>query len=254
MLSEQKRDLIWELVITEFKVRYAGSRFGYLWAILYPLLSYLLLNLIFSNVFRDKTSNYSIHLFAGIVLWTYFAEGTRVGLNSLVSKARIITKTPVPSVVIIVAAIVHTTISYLINLVILGLFFWYYHLPLTLFALGSTFILSVLILAYVVGFSFLLAPLYVRFRDLDQIWSIALRLGFYATPIIYPLSIIPQAYQKLLWLNPMGYLVYFGKSALIESQLIPSGPLLIMFIMALSILFIGLLTHSVLKQKINEYL
>ena len=84
--------LLWILAKTDFKLRYHGSILGYVWALLKPLLIFLILNFVFSNLFGRGIENYSLQLLTGIIMWNYFAEGTMVGLSSLLNKAGIITK------------------------------------------------------------------------------------------------------------------------------------------------------------------
>lgn len=251
-MSKQNLELIWQLAKTDFKIRYNGSVLGYLWALLKPLLIFLILNFVFSNVFGKNIPHYSINLLTGIILWSYFAEATSVGMSALLSKANLITKVKISKTAIIFASTINSTITFLINLVILLVFFIGYHVVPSL--LGVLLFLVFLFILYglVLGITFLTAPLFVKYRDLNQIWEVLLTLGFYASPIIYPLSLIPAKYQGFMWINPMSYLINYSKLALIDNQFISLSRFSILLAVVLIILFSGLLVFSKMKSKVAE--
>lgn len=246
------RELIWELAKTDFKVRYNGSVLGYVWALLRPLLIFLILNFIFSRVFGAGVNHYSLNLLTGLILWGYFTDSTKIGLTSLFTKSNLILKINISRTAIILASTVYTTITFAINLIILGIFFVWFNVIPSFASLGIFAVYLVLFYFLVLGFTFLMAPLYLKYRDLDQIWEVLLTLGFYAAPIIYPLSFIPYQFQRFLWLNPSSYLIHYSKLALIDNQLItlPDLSKLILFI---GIFFIsGLAVFNRYKNQIAE--
>lgn len=246
------RELIWELAKTDFKVRYNGSVLGYLWALLRPLLIFLILNFIFSRVFGAGVNHYSLNLLTGLILWGYFTDSTKIGLTSLHTKSNLISKTNISRSAIVLASTVHTTITFTINLLILATFFVWFGVFPSLAALGIFAVYLTLFYFLILGFAFLTAPLYLKYRDLDQIWEVLLTLGFYAAPIIYPLSFIPAKYQFWLWLNPSSYLIHYGKLALVDNQLI-TIPDLFKLILLIGIFFIaGLAVFNRYKDEIAE--
>lgn len=246
--------LLWELTKADFKLRYSGSVIGYLWALLKPLLMFLILNFVFSNVFRGQLSHYSLNLLVGIVLWTYFTEGTTAGMNSLFAKAPLISKVATSQATIIIAATLQATITFAINVLIVVMFFIYYQVAPA--PLGILYTILFFILAYIliVGTSLILAPLFIRYRDVNQIWEVLLTLGFYASPIIYPLNVIPDHLQKFLWLNPMSYLINYVKLSLVSNQLIPPSRLAILIAATITTLLLGTLMYRHQRRHITEYL
>ena len=247
-------ELIWELAKTDFKVRYNGSILGYLWALLKPLLIFLILNFIFSRVFGAGVNNYSLNLLTGLILWGYFIDGTKIGLTSLYTKGTLISKINIPRSAIIIASTVHTTITFIINLAILGVFFIWFNVVPGFASLGIFIIYLILFYIFILGFTFLTAPLYLKYRDLDQIWEVLLTLGFYATPIIYPLSFIPERVQRWLWLNPTSYLIHYSKLALINNELITFGNLILLTFLITMFFLIGILVFNRYKNQIAEML
>lgn len=248
----QNFELLWELAKTDFKIRYNGSILGYLWALLKPLLIFLILNFVFSNVFGRNIPHYSINLLVGIMLWNYFSEGTMVGMTSLLSKANLITKIKISKWAIVIASIINASITFAINLVILVIFFVFYQITPSLAAIFLAGVFFVLIYILIVGFSLVTAPLFLKYRDLNQIWEVLLTLGFYASPIIYPLSLIPIQYQKYLWLNPMSYIINYTKLALVSGQFISPDRLAILIAIITIIFIVGWVVFNKMHKKVAE--
>lgn len=235
-----KRGQLWryqivELAKADFKLRYHGSVLGYFWALLKPLLLFLILNFVFARVFRDSEPRYSLHLLVGLVAWTYFVEGTRVGISALVAKAAIIKKLPISLMAVITAAILNASITSLINFGIVLAFLLWYGIPITLPSLLVAMILVMLEFGIIFGISVAGATFFARYIDIGEIWEVVLMVAFYAAPIIYPLNLIPPQFQPLLWLNPVAYLIHYLKLALVEQQLIPAERLiLLIFVTAIT--------------------
>jgi ABC-type polysaccharide/polyol phosphate export permease len=104
------------------------------------------------------------------------------------------------------------------NLIVLALFFVYYQKLPTLEGIVMFIIYSILLYILAVAFSFLTAPLYVRFRDLSTIWEVCLSVLMYASPIIYPLTTLPAKYRQIILLNPLAYIINYSKEGLINGN------------------------------------
>ena len=220
MKSEKQSNLwsiIWVLAKTDFKLRYEGSVLGFLWVILKPLGIFFVLNLVFMNIFKGEHA-YSVGMFTGLILWNFFSEGTMTGMTSLVVKSHIVKKIYIPRWVIIIASTLNTLFNFLLNLIVLALFYVAYGVTpgigYILLALFYCFLIYVII----VGFSFVTAPLFPRLRDLNQIWEVLLVAGFYSAPIIYPIDLLPRAIQSVLYINPMTFIIVHVKALLIDQQ------------------------------------
>jgi ABC-type polysaccharide/polyol phosphate export permease len=142
-------------------------------------------------------------------------------MTSLVTKTHILKKIFMPKWEIVLASILHSAIVFLFNLIILFLFlFFFYQIfpnPLYL-AMFMFYIFQIYLISLV--FSLFTATVYVRLRDLDQIWEVLLRILFYATPIIFPIDILPDNVRKWVYLNPMTYIIERSRSVLIDQQII----------------------------------
>jgi ABC-2 type transport system permease protein len=251
------KELIWLLAKTDFKLRYQGSVLGYVWAILKPLALFAVLNFVFSSMFNMRGAGneyYSLELLTGILLFNFFSEGTMSGLMSLVSKGQLVTKIYMPRWILVLASTLNSFFIFLTNIIVLAIFFIIKgkmpSIEGVLMFLGFTVLLYML----VVAFSFLAAPLYVRFRDLSMIWEVLLSIIMYASPIIYPLTLVPAHIQKLLLLSPVGFLIYFAKQGLISNHFPTAVQGLCFAGLIILVLFLSILLFRKTSRVIAEYL
>lgn len=214
----QYLSMLWILAWTDFKLRYYGSYLGYVWSLLKPLALFGVLYLVFSIFMRWDVENYQLYLLLGIILWNFFAESTGIGLSALVSRGHIIKKVYFPRVIIVVASTLSTFLGLLLNLIVFAIFALFNHLALSWTLLFFPVVIVILYLV-VLGFSLMLSALYVRFRDINQIWEVLLQLGFWLTPVIYPLRFIPEAYQFWLFLNPVTGIIQYARLVVIDHRL-----------------------------------
>lgn len=217
---ENYKELVWRLAKTDFKLRYHGSVLGYVWVILKPLLMFTILNFVFSSVFNMRNSgtpNYPLELLTGLLLFQFFSEATMTGMTSLVSKAQLVTKIYVPRWTIVLGSTMNALFIFGMNLIVLAGFFFIYNIVPSLSGLVMFLIYSILLYILAVAFSFLAAPFYVRFRDLSNVWEILLSVLMYASPIIYPLTLMPEHIRQILLISPFAYIVHFAKQGLINN-------------------------------------
>ncbi len=209
--------LLRELVRTDFKLRYQGSTLGYVWSLLRPLLLFTTLYFIFGKFLNvgKGIPDYPQYLLLGILLWNYFTEVTAGSVAAIVGKGDLIRKINFPKYVIILAGSLSASINLLLNFVVFAVFMVLGHVGLTWQALLIIpLILELFVLS--LGVAFCLSALFVRFRDVTYIWEVILQMAFYATPILYKLSIIPHHYAKILILNPMAQIIQDARWALIK--------------------------------------
>lgn len=217
---ENYRELIWALAKTDFKLRYQNSVLGYVWAVLNPLLTFLVLNFIFTHIFARGAGirHYSLQLFTAIVLFNFFSEGTRSGMASLITKSSLVKKIYVPRWTIIISSTINSVMIFLMNLIVVVAFFAFNGVMPSSKSIALFIFFAFLTYLVILGFSFLTATLYVKFRDLLMIWGVLLTIMFYATPIIYPVQILPKYIQQVVLLSPIAFIVHFSKEALINNH------------------------------------
>jgi lipopolysaccharide transport system permease protein len=231
-LLKQPLGLIWTLARTDFKARYQPTIGGFLWALMKPVAMFLVLVAVFSFVFgSDRT--YRANLIIGLFLWDFFAEGTKTGLLSLHVKGYLINKIRFPSWILVLTSISNA----LITLIGLTLFAWY----LTQYA------------GMIVGFSLAASVLFLKYRDLNQVWDLLIQAGFFLAPIIYPLSIIPERYHVYLYAWPPTPIIQFSRAVLIEGVVPSLRAHLILAAETAAILAIGILVFRRYGRRAAEY-
>ena len=203
-LHSRNRAILREMVSTDFKVRYQGSVLGYMWSLLKPLFLFAILYVVFTYIIPlgKGVEHFPVYLLIGIVFWNFFTEATMIGASSVVARGDLIRKISIPRYLVVIASSVSALINLGLSLIVVFIFAilngitpsiqWLLILPL---------VLEVFIFA--LGVSFLLATMYVKFRDITYIWEIFLQAGFYASAIIYPLTLVPSEFHKWFFLNPI---------------------------------------------------
>lgn len=188
---------------SEFKLKYAGSVFGYAWSVVKPLALFTILYLVFARVFKLGVISdyYAVSLLLGIVLFGFFADATSLGMTSLVARESLLRKLVFPRLVIPMAATVTAGLTFLVNTVVVaGFVAWERVTP----RLDWLLVIPLLaeLYCFTLGLALILVTLFVRFRDMGQVWELGVQLLFYASPIIYPVGFLPPFARDLAFLNP----------------------------------------------------
>jgi len=205
------------MALTDFKLKYAGSVLGYIWSLAKPLLFFGVLYVVFSVFFRfgKGIPNYPVYLLLGIVMWSFFLESTLNGMNSVVSRGDLIRKVNFPKIIIVLAAVITSFLTLLLNLIVVFIFMFFSKIvPSASFLLLIPIIAELVI--FTLGVSLILATLYTKFRDFSHIWEVGLQVIFYATPIIYPISMVPVKFIKFMMVNPVAQIFQDARWALIS--------------------------------------
>lgn len=201
-------NLLWLTSAQQYRLQYRTSLLGYLWAVLRPLLLFAILYFVFTEVLRFGGSipNYALLLLLGIMLYQFFADTTGTALGALVRGEPIVRKMHFPRIVIPLSVVVSSGMTAAINLLVTlgfvlvlgdGVQAGWLLLPLVFAGLA----------ALTTGVALLLSSLFVRIRDVGQIWAVLSRALFYATPILYPLERVPDEFQSVAALNPLAPLM-----------------------------------------------
>jgi ABC-2 type transport system permease protein len=204
--------------VTDFKLRYQGSVLGYAWSLLKPLFLFAIMYVVFGLLVKlGSIEHYSVYLLFGIVLWTFFSEATGQGMSSIVARGDILRKINFPKYIIVLSTTISALVNLVLNLLIVGVLMIINGVELHLSAIYvPIFIVEIYLLA--LGLAFLLSALNVKYRDTGHIWEIIMQAAFYATPIIYPLSIVIEKSEwaaKLLMMNPVAQAIQDARYALI---------------------------------------
>jgi ABC-2 type transport system permease protein len=213
--------LTYTLALTDFKLRFFGSALGYIWTLMRPLLLFGVLYVVFTEIvkFGGGVDHYPVYLLTSLVLFTYFSETTTRGVLSLVERENLLRKMRFPRMVIPLSVALHAFFNLGLNLIVVFAFIlgsgieprlaWLELIPLI-----------ALMVAFASGVTMLVSALYVRYRDVQPIWEVALQMLFYASPIIYVASTYPDSVENLAMANPIAAIATEARHALID----PSAP------------------------------
>lgn len=208
-----------EMVVTDFKLRYQGSFLGYLWSLLKPLAMFSILYVVFVKFlkFGGGIPYYPVYLLLGIVIWGFFSEATSQGMVSLFSRADLLRKINFPRYVVVLSTFFSALINLCFNFIVVFVFMAALRVPLRSTILWMP-LLFLELLALAISIAFFLSALYIRFKDLTHIWEVGLQGAFYATPILYPLSLVPVNWGRLLVLSPAAQIIQDVRYALITDK------------------------------------
>lgn len=232
------RELLYFLVWRDVKVRYKQTALGIVWVALQPLATTIVFTLIFGNLAKMPSDNlpYAVFALAGLAPWNYFAGAVGRGGVSLVGSANLISKVYFPRLIIPISGVLGGLVDFAIVfclLVALVLFYGYY--PALSWLLLPFFLL--LAIATALGVSLWLSALNVQYRDVGYLIPFFIQLWFFATPVVYPSSMIPPPWNVLYALNPMAGVVEGFRWALFGKGSAP-GPILIISIFAVVVILI----------------
>lgn len=246
-------NLLWALTLNDFKLKYNRSVLGFFWSLLKPLAMLTTLYIVFHVLMRFRFPNYELFLLLGIILWNTFVEGTLYSMNNLLAKANLIKKVYLKRELIVLSSCLNAFITLFLNLIVFAVFGLLFHLDITKHALiFPVFLLLLFIFTY--GIALGLSALFVLYRDITHIWEIVLTVGFWATPIIYPLGIIPLKYVKWYDLNPMARIINDSRDAILFNTIHSPWHLAITTIICLGVLVIGWAIFKKMSPRFAEEL
>jgi lipopolysaccharide transport system permease protein len=248
------RGFILGSVQREFQARYRNSLFGALWPVLNPLSMIIVYTVIFSHIMRarlpgvDDGMAYSVYLCAGLLAWGLFTEITLRSQNMFLENANLLKKISFPRICLPVIVLINAGINFAI---IIGLFLGFLLIsgrwPGTV--LLALIPLMALQMMFCAGLGMVLGVLNVFFRDVGQLFGICLQFWFWLTPIVYPMSILPEWVQRLLQLNPLTSLITGYQNLFLYGQWPVWSSLLPIFVTGIVLCLIGL---RLFRQRVGE--
>lgn len=212
--------LIEELIKRDFKKKYKRTALGMLWSVLSPLLSVLVLMLVFTAIFARRQPHFIIYIFSGTLVMNFYTEATNGGMRALMANASIFTKINVPKYLFLLSKNIQSLINFFLTLLLYLVFclFDRIHFGPHMFLLIFPIICMTV---FQFGVGMILSAMFVFFRDVEYLYSIFLMLLNYVSAIFYPVEIIPESYRMVLLLNPVYvYIRYFRD--IVINEIIPS--------------------------------
>lgn len=243
------RDLLYFLVWRDIKTRYAQSVLGVGWAIIQPVFSMIVFTIVFGGLAKVSSDGvpYAIFSYTALVPWTYFANSLTGSTNSMVKSASMISKVYFPRLVLPLSEVLGKLIDFSIALLLLfGLMAWFQQMP-TIWVLALP-LLALLMVLTAAGMGMWLTALAIQYRDVSYGLNFGVQLLMYAAPVVYPASLVPDAYRLLYGLNPMAGVIEGFRSALLATNPMPWDLLAVGSVTAVLLFISGMLYFSRMEQ------
>ena len=247
------RDLCWELVRLDLRIRYRRSLLGFSWTMLQPLATMTVLHIAFSSLFRFQVDNYPVYVLAGLLFWNFFSQSIVTSMNSLRANGGLIQKLPVPKSVFPVAVVISGVINLCLALLpLLALLVVTGHplRPAMLFLPISILIAAV----FTLGAGLLLAPFAVLFHDVVELIGVVLQILLFLTPIMYPMSILPERWLWIVRFNPVRSILEVFRDPIFYGKIPPAIHLTVAALLALALFALGAFAFSRTSRRITMYL
>lgn len=237
------RELGYFLCWRDILVRYKQTLIGIAWVILQPMIMLTIFSLVFSRFVPIPTNGipYPLIVLSGLLVWQFFSTSLNEASQSLVTNASVIKKVYFPKLLLVISAILLSTIDLLFVILLFFGMLFYYKIPLTMAIVLFPFAILIAMMT-VLGLGSLFAALNARYRDFRYLIPIALQVGMFVSPVIYPSTIISAKNKIWFFLNPMAGAIEFSRAALLggEYSLYVQGCIL-SAIVAFTVMIIGIL-------------
>jgi len=247
------RELIANFTLREIKAKYKQAFLGVSWALIQPIVLMAMLTVVFSYFARIPSDGvpYPLFLFTALLPWQYFSSALNRGTGSLVNQAALITKIYFPRESLVLASLAAALVDFAITAIVFVAMLVYYQMAPTLTWL---WVVPVFLIQTVLslGLMLYLAPLNAMYRDVGQAIPLAIQVWMYATPIMYPASLVPDNIRPYYFLNPMAVIIESYRSAMLRNQM-PNLPLLALAAaFAIVLLASGYLVFKRLESRIAD--
>lgn len=242
------------LVSKDFKLKYRRSVLGVLWSVLNPLLMMLVLVAVFSNVlkFGGDIENFPLYLILGNVLFTLMADSTSTAMGSILESAPLIKKVRVAKVIFPIEKVLFQLVNFAISLIAVVIVMLYFRIVPS-WHLILLPVLLLFMLLFSAGLGMLLSALAVFFRDVCHLWSVVITAWTYATPLFYPINMLPDWMQAAEAYNPMYHYVTYFRDILMWNTMPGLREQLVCFAMALITFVVGLVVFKATEKKFILY-
>lgn len=232
------REVLKNLVLRNLRVRYKGSILGFLWAFLNPLLTMLVLYMVFSKIMRIQIPQYPLFLLSALLPWSFFAASLTDATHSIIDNANLVKKVYFPREILPISYVLSNFINFLFSLAALLPILIIFRAP----SLKLVYLLPVVLithLVFTIGLALFLSCANVFFRDVSHIVGIALMFWFYLTPVFYSIDMVPQSLRSVYMLNPMASIITMYRNTLFEGKVPEVVNIAIVFSVVTITLLIG---------------
>jgi lipopolysaccharide transport system permease protein len=233
-------DLVWAWAARTLRARYQQSALGWLWAVLQPVATVAIFAVVFTRIVPVDTHGvpYILFSYAAVVPWTLLSASVTDMAMSLVQNMNLVSKIYFPREALPIATLLARLVDFAISFVLLGALVLIYQIPVSLAGLVYLPLIIAIQLALILGLGIGAAAINIFYRDVDPLLKLVMQIWFYASPILYPVTLVPEHWRRLYFLNPMAGILAAYRDVLVYNRL-PGNYLLTAAIISLAILLAG---------------
>lgn len=246
------RELLWVLTMRDIKVRYKQTVLGAAWAIIRPFITMVIFSVVFGQLAKMPSDGYPypVFVYAGLLPWTFFATAIGTSGQSLVGSAHLVSKVYFPRLIIPLSSVGAGLVDLLVSTGILMLMMLWYGVGWSVNLLAAPLLLLGVVFISL-GVGTLLSALTVAYRDFTHLTPFVIQIWMYITPVIFPVSLVPERWQWLLYINPMTGLVEGFRSAFLGKPFDLQG-LAISFAIAIAVFAVGVAYFEKVERRFAD--
>ena len=246
--------LMKQLVSRDFKVKYKRSILGILWSLLYPILTMIVMAIVFSNIFRASTPgvNYLAYLMSGLVMFNYFSEASNAAMSSVIANFGLLNKIYIPKYIFPLSKCLFVGINFLLTLIPLYMILFATGIGINIYHLFLPYVFICLFM-FTLGVGFILSAISVFLADMFYIYGIIIMLWTYLTPIMYDIKVISESLQPWLKLNPMYHYINFLREIILYNRIPQPFTWIVCLASSLLVLVVGIIVFRKTQDKFIYY-
>ena len=247
------RHLLGELVKKDIKLKYRRSYLGLLWTLIEPLLTMMVLYIVFSSLYERDDPTFAVYILSGRLLYTFFANCTKACMRSIKSHSGMLKKVYVPKYIYPLSSVCSNYVIFVISLIVLVGVSAVLQIKPTIYLLQAIIPL-VLLFVLAFGIGMILATMSVFFRDLEYLWSVALMIIMYTSAIFYPAErVINNGKGWILQINPLYNIIVNFRNSVYYGQPLETGALMYSTVFSFAALFLGVYLFYKKQDKFILY-
>jgi lipopolysaccharide transport system permease protein len=249
------RDLFYFLITRDIKVRYKQTVLGGLWAIIQPFFLMVIFSLFFGALAKVPSDGvpYPIFNYSAMIAWTYFSNSVSGASNSLVTNSSLVSKVYFPRLIISLSPVLAFLLDFVISFIILIAMMFYFGVYPNITVLFLPFLVIIMILL-ASGVGTFLASLNAKYRDIQYTIAFLLQFWMFASPVVYPVSMLPERFHLVYAINPMTGIIEGFRSALLGTTPFPTQMVLISALVSLIIFIVGVMYFRRTEQYFADVL
>lgn len=248
---KQYRFVLKELVGREIKRKYARSYLGIVWSVLNPLLSMIVLSVIFSQMFKRSIENYPVYYLTGMIIWTMFTGATNAAMTTLVDNKNMLIKVRFPMRIFVLSRVFTALVNLGYSLIPYVGMLLFFRIHITWRVIWYPFILIMLLL-FSLGISYMLSVAYVFFGDVKHLYSVLLTLWMYCSALFYPVDMLPDNVRLIVTYNPVFGFINAARKVIMYGQNPATNEIIRMVMWSVGIFLIGNFVFEKNKNNIMQ--